>query len=62
VVLPMQQILDDGGGVRLGRVGLNIGEPRTAEIAKDEMHFFIEGWGKRRMGHDAHSLKGTRLL
>ncbi len=38
-------------GVRVGGVGLNIGKARTAEVAKDEMHIFIEGWNKRRMGH-----------
>jgi len=47
----MEQILNNGSGVRLGWVGLNIGKARTAEVAKDEMHIFIEGWNKRRIGH-----------
>jgi hypothetical protein len=51
----MQQVLNNGGGVRLRGVGLNIGKARTAEVAKDEMHIFVEGRNKRRMGHHAHS-------
>src|SRR6478735_5632473 len=44
LVLAMQQVLDDGGGVRLDGVGLNIRETRSAKVAKDEMQVRIKGW------------------
>jgi|EndMetStandDraft_5_1072996.scaffolds.fasta_scaffold410857_3 hypothetical protein len=35
--MTIQQILDDGGGISLGGVGLDIREARTAEVAKNKM-------------------------
>jgi hypothetical protein len=49
LVLAMQQVLNDGCDVRLGGVGLNIGEARTAEVAKTKCtsslrHGTSDGW------------------
>ena len=46
LVLAMQQVLDDGGGVRLDGVGLNIRETRSTKVAKDKMQVRIKGWNK----------------
>ena len=60
-VLAVQEVLDDDSGVRLGGIGLDIRHARRAEVTEYKMHVRIEGWDKRCMGHDAHSLRSEGL-